>query len=42
MDYKLDPETYRFRVKRNDRGREEFCIDSGDGKGEACYERKER
>ena len=41
MNYKLDPETYTFRVRRNDRGREEVCLDSGSGNGEACYERKQ-
>ena len=38
VNHKLDPETYTFRVKRNDRGREALCFDSGNG--EACYERK--
>ena len=41
MDHKLDPGVYTFRVKRNDRGREAFCVDSGSGNDEACYERKE-
>lgn len=40
INYKLDPEVYTFRVKRNDRGHEELCFDSGSGSGEACYERK--
>ena len=38
INHKLDPETYTFRVKRNDRGKEALCFDSGNG--EACYERK--
>jgi hypothetical protein len=40
MNYKLDPEVYTFRVKRNDRGKEALCFDSGSGNGEACYEKK--
>lgn len=39
INHKLDPESYTFRVKRNDRGRDEVCLDGGSG--EACYERKE-
>jgi hypothetical protein len=40
IDHKLDPEVYTFRVKRNDRGKEALCIDSGSGDDETCYERK--
>lgn len=39
INHKLDPETFAFRVKRNDRGREALCFDGGES-GEACYERK--
>jgi len=38
--FKLDPEVYTFRVKRNERGKEALCFDSGSGNGEACYEKK--
>jgi hypothetical protein len=36
IDHKLDPETYTFRVKRNQYGKNEVCLDRGDG--ESCYE----
>ena len=42
INHKLDPEVVTFRVKRNDRGKEALCLDSGSGNGEACYERKEK
>ena len=42
VNHKLDAETVTFRVKRNDRGREALCFDSGSSNGEACYERKEK
>jgi hypothetical protein len=40
QNYKLDPETFTFNVKRNDRGKPAVCLDSGTGNGEACYEKK--
>ena len=40
INHKLDAEVYTFRVKRNDRGKEALCFDSGSGNGEACYEKK--
>jgi hypothetical protein len=38
-DYNLDPETYTVSVRRNDRGKDEVCLDSGNG--DACYQRQE-
>lgn len=40
INHKLDPEVVTFRIKRNDRGRQALCFDSGGGNGEACYEKK--
>jgi len=39
-DYNPEPEIYTFSVRRNDRGKEEVCLNSGDG--DACYERSEK
>lgn len=39
-NYKLDTETYTFRIKRNDYGKDEICLNSGTN--EACYERIKR
>lgn len=38
-NYTLTPETYTFRIKRNDYGRDEICL-TGE-KAEACYERRQ-
>jgi hypothetical protein len=38
VNHKLDPETYTFSVKRSDRGKEQVCLNSGEG--DACYERQ--
>jgi hypothetical protein len=37
-DYNLDPETYTLSVRRNDSGKDEVCLDSG--QGETCYQRQ--
>lgn len=39
-NYKLDPETYTFRIKRNEYGKDEVCLNSGTN--EACYERTKK
>lgn len=39
QNYTLKPETYTFRVRRNDYGKEEICLNNG--KDDACYERKQ-
>ena len=38
INHKLDAETYTLSVRRNDRGKDEVCLDSGEG--DACYERE--
>jgi hypothetical protein len=38
-DYNLDPETYTLSVRRNDSGKDEVCLDSGNG--DACYQRQD-
>jgi hypothetical protein len=38
-DYDLSPETYTISVRRNDYGKDEVCLDSGNG--EACYQRQD-
>jgi hypothetical protein len=38
--HKLDPETYTFSARRNKYGKDEVCLNSGEG--DACYERGEK
>jgi hypothetical protein len=40
INHKLDPETYTFSVRRNKYGKDEFCLNSGEG--DSCYERGEK
>lgn len=37
VNHKLDPETFTFYVNRNKYGKDQVCLNSGDG--DACYER---
>jgi hypothetical protein len=40
INHKLDPETYTFSVRRNKSGKDEVCLNSGEG--DSCYERGEK
>jgi len=39
QNYKLDPESYTFSVRRGEYGKDMVCLNSGSG--EACYERQQ-
>jgi hypothetical protein len=38
INHKLDPETYTFSVRRNKYGKDEVCLNSGEG--DSCFERQ--
>jgi len=42
INHRLDPEIFTYSVKRNKSGKDEVCLDSGNGSGDACYERGEK